>query len=180
MIHLSWSPRAFLYKGFLTDEECEHLKEKAEAQLVKSSVVDNETGEERDSDVRTSSGTFFDKGADDVISRIEARVAQVTMLPVGASLGCGLFANKGVPVISRAKRLQGLAAPAGSSGEPAARAGQQQRRRMPCTRVSRGSVRSAPLKSCPAASLLPHPQNRQPGGAPDPEVRGRPEVRVAL
>ncbi|PNX56202.1 prolyl 4-hydroxylase subunit alpha-1-like protein, partial [Trifolium pratense] len=27
VIQLSWSPRAFLYKNFLTDEECDHLKE---------------------------------------------------------------------------------------------------------------------------------------------------------
>ncbi|GBF92736.1 prolyl 4-hydroxylase-like [Raphidocelis subcapitata] len=82
VVHLSWKPRAFLYKNFLTDEECEHIKAKATGQLRKSSVVDNETGEERDSEVRTSSGTFFDKGADEVIARIERRVAQVTMLPV--------------------------------------------------------------------------------------------------
>lgn len=24
--HLSWRPRAFLYKGFLSDAECEHIK----------------------------------------------------------------------------------------------------------------------------------------------------------
>lgn len=41
----------------------------AEGQLRKSSVVDNDTGEERDSEVRTSSGTFFDKGADEVRAR---------------------------------------------------------------------------------------------------------------
>ena len=28
VVHLSWRPRAFLYKNFLTDEECEHLKQK--------------------------------------------------------------------------------------------------------------------------------------------------------
>lgn len=28
MVHLSWSPRAWVYKGFLTDEECEHIKAK--------------------------------------------------------------------------------------------------------------------------------------------------------
>ena len=28
VIHLSWSPRAFLLKGFLTDEECDHIIEK--------------------------------------------------------------------------------------------------------------------------------------------------------
>lgn len=25
VIHLSWSPRAFLLKNFLSDEECDHL-----------------------------------------------------------------------------------------------------------------------------------------------------------
>lgn len=82
VIHLSWKPRAFLFKKFLTDEECDHIKQKAADKLEKSGVVDNDTGEERDSEVRTSSGTFFDKGADEVISRVERRVAQVTMLPV--------------------------------------------------------------------------------------------------
>jgi hypothetical protein len=82
VVHLSWSPRAFLYRKFVTDAEAEHIKLKALSQLRKSTVVDNETGEERDSEVRTSTGTFFDKGADEVIARVEARVAQVTMLPV--------------------------------------------------------------------------------------------------
>lgn len=35
------------------------------------------------SQVRTSSGTFFDNGYDDTISAIEERVAQVTMIPKG-------------------------------------------------------------------------------------------------
>ncbi|KAI8476684.1 MAG: hypothetical protein J3K34DRAFT_400129 [Monoraphidium minutum] len=82
VVHLSWRPRAFLYKRFLNDEECDYIREKAADKLEKSGVVDNETGEETDSHVRTSTGTFFDIGADEVISRIERRVAQVTMLPV--------------------------------------------------------------------------------------------------
>lgn len=28
VIHLSWRPRAFLYKRFLTDEECDHVRNK--------------------------------------------------------------------------------------------------------------------------------------------------------
>jgi hypothetical protein len=39
--------------------------------------------------VRTSTGTFFDNGFDDVISAIEERVAQVTMLPKGEEGGRG-------------------------------------------------------------------------------------------
>lgn len=82
VVQLSWRPRATLFKRFLSDAECEHLKDKARDRLVKSSVVDNETGKEMDSKVRTSSGTFFDKGDDAVVSRVEKRVAQATMLPV--------------------------------------------------------------------------------------------------
>ncbi len=29
IVHISWSPRAFLLKNFLTDEECDHLISKA-------------------------------------------------------------------------------------------------------------------------------------------------------
>lgn len=43
-----------------------HLLPQAADKLVKSAVVDNDSGEEKDSEVRTSSGTFFDKGFDEV------------------------------------------------------------------------------------------------------------------
>lgn len=82
IIQLSWSPRAFLLKGFLSDAECEHLITKATPSMVKSSVVDNKTGKSVDSNIRTSTGTFFGKAADAVITTIEKRVAQVTMLPI--------------------------------------------------------------------------------------------------
>uniref|UniRef100_A0A7S0RYG0 procollagen-proline 4-dioxygenase n=1 Tax=Chlamydomonas leiostraca TaxID=1034604 RepID=A0A7S0RYG0_9CHLO len=81
VIHLSWSPRAFLLKNFLSDEECEHLISKAKPRMAKSSVVDNNTGKSVDSQIRTSTGTFFARAEDDVITRIEKRVAQVTMIP---------------------------------------------------------------------------------------------------
>uniref|UniRef100_A0A7S3QKD7 procollagen-proline 4-dioxygenase n=1 Tax=Dunaliella tertiolecta TaxID=3047 RepID=A0A7S3QKD7_DUNTE len=81
VIHLSWSPRAFLLKGFLSDEECDHLIAQAQPSMQKSSVVDNETGKSVDSQIRTSTGTFLRTQADDIVSRIEKRVAQVTMIP---------------------------------------------------------------------------------------------------
>lgn len=49
---VSWKPRAFLYHNFLTDEECEHLKNLARSRLVKSTVVDNDSGKSVDSRVR--------------------------------------------------------------------------------------------------------------------------------
>ncbi len=42
--------------------------------------------------VRTSTGTFFNKGHDEVVTRVEKRVAQVTMIPVGECKGEALVA----------------------------------------------------------------------------------------
>ncbi|XP_038703027.1 probable prolyl 4-hydroxylase 7 [Tripterygium wilfordii] len=79
---LSWRPRAFLYKGFLTDEECDHLINLARDKLEKSMVADNESGKSIESKVRTSSGMFLEKAQDDVVASIEARIAAWTFLPV--------------------------------------------------------------------------------------------------
>ncbi|GBG00386.1 prolyl 4-hydroxylase-like [Raphidocelis subcapitata] len=82
MVHLSWKPRAFLYKKFLSDEECEHIKDLARPLLTASDVVNTETGVFEASETRTSTGTFLEAGHDEVVRRIEKRVAQVTMTPV--------------------------------------------------------------------------------------------------
>lgn len=41
-----------------------------------------ETGAEEVDDIRTSSGTFFSRGQNHLITRIEERIAAWTMLPV--------------------------------------------------------------------------------------------------
>ena len=51
--------------------------------MTASGVTDNVSGKSTSSSGRTSTGMFFGKAEDDVIRRIEKRVAQVTMLPVG-------------------------------------------------------------------------------------------------
>lgn len=81
VIQLSWKPRAFLYRNFLTDAECDHMIELAKDKLEKSMVADNESGKSVASEIRTSSGMFLMKGQDDVISRIEDRIATWTFLP---------------------------------------------------------------------------------------------------
>ncbi|KAK4757060.1 hypothetical protein SAY87_007187 [Trapa incisa] len=58
---LSWNPRAFLYRGFLSHEECDHLVKLAKGKLEKSLVADNESGKSMISEVRTSSGMFLSK-----------------------------------------------------------------------------------------------------------------------
>ncbi|AET03705.1 putative procollagen-proline dioxygenase [Medicago truncatula] len=79
---VSWEPRAFLYHNFLTKKECEHLINTAKPSMQKSSVVDNETGKSKDSSVRTSSGTFLDRGGDEIVRNIEKRIADFTFIPV--------------------------------------------------------------------------------------------------
>ncbi|KAA8530295.1 hypothetical protein F0562_005004 [Nyssa sinensis] len=78
---LSWRPRAFIYRGFLTDEECDHLINLAKDKLEKSMVADNDSGESIMSEVRTSSGMFLKKAQDEVVAGVEARIAAWTFLP---------------------------------------------------------------------------------------------------
>lgn len=79
---LSWSPRILLIDNLLSYEECDHMRNLAEPMMAKSTVVDVGTGNSIASSVRTSTGAFLNKAADDVVSRVEKRLAHVTMLPV--------------------------------------------------------------------------------------------------
>ncbi|KAL7608595.1 probable prolyl 4-hydroxylase 7 [Lactuca sativa] len=79
---ISWHPRAFLYRNFLTDEECDHLIQLAKDKLEKSMVADNESGKSIESEVRTSSGMFLNKAQDKVVAGIESRISAWTFLPV--------------------------------------------------------------------------------------------------
>ncbi|KAI5418769.1 probable prolyl 4-hydroxylase 10 [Lathyrus oleraceus] len=79
---ISWEPRAFLHHNFLTKEECEHIIRIAKPSMSKSSVVDNKTGKSFDSSVRTSSGTFLQRGHDQIVRNIEKRIADFTHIPV--------------------------------------------------------------------------------------------------
>ncbi|WOK97140.1 putative prolyl 4-hydroxylase 6 [Canna indica] len=81
VVQISWRPRIFLYKGFLSDEECDHIIKLARSKLKKSRVADNKTGVSKQSSVRTSSGMFLRKHQDEVITRIERRIASWTFLP---------------------------------------------------------------------------------------------------
>ncbi|XP_006650749.1 probable prolyl 4-hydroxylase 4 [Oryza brachyantha] len=78
---VSWKPRIFLYKGFLSDDECDHLVKLGKEKMKRSMVADNESGKSVMSEVRTSSGMFLDKKQDPVVSGIEKRIAAWTLLP---------------------------------------------------------------------------------------------------
>jgi len=75
-------PRAFLYKRFMTDEECDYLVDHCKTHMTKSGVVDAETGGTAKSDIRTSTGSFVGLGSNDLMKKLEKRVATFSMLPV--------------------------------------------------------------------------------------------------
>ncbi|KAK8507179.1 hypothetical protein V6N13_069972 [Hibiscus sabdariffa] len=78
---VSWKPRAFVYEGFLTDLECDHLISLAKSELKRSAVADNVSGKSKLSEVRTSSGMFIDKAKDPIVAGIEDKISTWTFLP---------------------------------------------------------------------------------------------------
>ncbi|XAR54602.1 Procollagen-proline dioxygenase [Bertholletia excelsa] len=78
---VSWKPRAFVYEGFLTDEECDHLISLAKSELKRSAVADNLSGESKLSEVRTSSGMFISKAKDPIVAGVEDKISMWTFLP---------------------------------------------------------------------------------------------------
>ncbi|XVF38601.1 hypothetical protein REPUB_Repub20aG0116400 [Reevesia pubescens] len=75
------STKAFVYEGFLTDLECDHLISLAKSELKRSAVADNVSGKSKLSEVRTSSGMFIPKGKDPIVAGIEDKISTWTFLP---------------------------------------------------------------------------------------------------
>ncbi|XP_061352849.1 probable prolyl 4-hydroxylase 12 [Gastrolobium bilobum] len=71
VVQISWQPRVFLYKDFLSDKECDYLISLAHAVKEKTSGNDGHSEE-----VETS----LDK-EDDIVARIEERISVWTFLP---------------------------------------------------------------------------------------------------
>ncbi|RZB60729.1 putative prolyl 4-hydroxylase 10 isoform B, partial [Glycine soja] len=79
---MSWEPRAFLYHNFLTKEECEYLINTATPNMLKSLVIDNESGEGIETSYRTSTEYVVERGKDKIVRNIEKRIADVTFIPI--------------------------------------------------------------------------------------------------
>ncbi|KAM0952096.1 putative procollagen-proline 4-dioxygenase [Dioscorea sansibarensis] len=73
---LSWHPR-----HFLSDKECEHLIELGKDKLQPSMVSHSVTGKITVTKHRTSSSTVLHKHQDEIVTRIEDRIATWTFLP---------------------------------------------------------------------------------------------------
>jgi prolyl 4-hydroxylase len=75
-------PRVVLFGNLLSPEECDALIAAAEPRMARSLTVATRTGGEEVNDDRTSDGMFFQRGENDVVARLEARIAQLVRWPV--------------------------------------------------------------------------------------------------
>lgn len=76
------SPRVVLFANLLSPEECDQMIELARGKLLRSSVVNTETGSYDVHPHRTSYGTHFNRGENEVVARLENRIAELVQYPV--------------------------------------------------------------------------------------------------
>ena len=79
---LSWSPRAFLYHGFLTEKEADDLIYQAAPHLKRSTVVGKKESSNVVDNIRTSYGTFLNRLSSPTVEVLEKKLANWTQLPI--------------------------------------------------------------------------------------------------
>ncbi|AMO22136.1 2OG-Fe(II) oxygenase [Ramlibacter solisilvae] len=77
-----YNPRVVVFGDLLSDQECEQLIEFARPRMARSLTVQTKTGGEEVNQDRTSQGMFFARGENELIARIEARIARLVNWPV--------------------------------------------------------------------------------------------------
>ncbi len=82
MLFVIESPRVVLFGNLLSDEECDLLVGLARDKLQRSSVVNASTGAYDIHPHRTSSGTYFRRGENELLLRIERRIAELVDCPL--------------------------------------------------------------------------------------------------
>ena len=75
-------PRVVVFGGLLSDEECDALVLAAESKLARSLTVEENTGGDAVHEDRTSDGMFFSRDENELITRIEHRIARLLNCPV--------------------------------------------------------------------------------------------------
>jgi prolyl 4-hydroxylase len=75
-------PSIVVIGDFLSDEECDGLIEGAKPRMARSLTVATQTGGEELNADRTSNGMFYARAENELIARIERRLAQLTRWPV--------------------------------------------------------------------------------------------------
>lgn len=75
-------PRVVVFGNLLSPEECEGLIAAARVRLARSLTVETRTGGEVLNVDRTSEGMFFERGENDIVARLEQRIAASLRWPV--------------------------------------------------------------------------------------------------
>jgi prolyl 4-hydroxylase len=81
VLQAMYNPRVVVFGGLLSDEECEALIELARPRLARSLTVATQTGGEEVNADRTSRGMFFQRGENELVRRIEGRIARLLNWP---------------------------------------------------------------------------------------------------
>lgn len=76
------APRIVLFSNLLSGEECDQMVEASRVKLQRSTVVNAATGNYDVHPDRTSSGTHFERGENELIKRIEQRISELIDYPV--------------------------------------------------------------------------------------------------
>ena len=76
-----YNPRVVVFGGLLSDQECEALIGMAKPRLARSLTVATDTGGEEVNADRTSSGMFFRRAENELVRRIESRIARLVNWP---------------------------------------------------------------------------------------------------
>ena len=82
VLHTMRHPRVVVFGNLLSPEECEGLIAAARVRLARSLTVETRTGGEVLNVDRTSEGMFFERGENEIVSRLEQRIAALLRWPV--------------------------------------------------------------------------------------------------
>jgi prolyl 4-hydroxylase len=82
MLFVVESPRVVLFGNLLSHDECDSLVGLSRDKLQRSSVVNASTGAYDFHPHRTSSGTYFTRGENELLQRIERRIADLVDCPI--------------------------------------------------------------------------------------------------
>lgn len=71
-------PEVAFFNDFLSADECDWMVRESAIKLKKSTVIDNDTGDRVEHAQRISDGTWFNRGENETVMRIEQRIARLT------------------------------------------------------------------------------------------------------
>jgi prolyl 4-hydroxylase len=81
VLQAMFNPRIIVFGDLLSSEECDELIALAKPRLARSLTVAIKTGGEEVNADRTSNGMFFQRGENELVKRIEARIARLVGWP---------------------------------------------------------------------------------------------------